>query len=179
MACELQQDFALSACKEGVGGVATMYVANWDKVDWANATETNGLYTALAMLNVGDQFFTYDLVKQTSNFTETITASVENGTVFYEQLFTLIWNTMDLNKRNELLLLARANTAVIFATNEETPTYWLMGVKNGVDVNGGTTNSGTAFGDRNGYEITFQGLEPEPVFEVDAALIPVLSAPKV
>ena len=179
MACELQQDFSLAACKEGVGGVASMYVANWDKVDWDGSTVTTGKYTALTMVGIGDQFFTYDLVKQTSNFTENITASIENGTVFFEQLFTLILNTMDLNKRNELLILARANTAIIFATNEETPTYWIMGVKNGCDVNGGTTNSGTAFGDRNGYEITFQGLEPETVNEVDGALIAVLAAPKV
>ena len=104
---------------------------------------------------------------------------MENSTVFFEQLFTLILNTMDLNKRNELLLLARANTAIIFETNEETPTYWILGVENGCDVNGGTSASGVAFGDRNGYEITFQGLEPAPVNKVDASLIPVLTAPKV
>ena len=86
---------------------------------------------------------------------------------------------MDLNKRNELLLLARANTSIIFETNEDTPQYWIMGVKNGCDVNGGTTNTGTAFADRNGYEITFQGYEPETVHQVNAALIPVLIEPKV
>lgn len=178
MSCDLMQDFALSACKEGVGGVARMFIANWGKVDWDNATIANGEFTALTMLNTGDQFFTYNLVKQTSSFTENITSSVENGTVFFEQLFTLVLNTMDLNKRNELLLLARANTAIIFESNEETPTYWLMGVKNGADVNGGTTSSGTAFGDRNGYEITFQALEPESVNTVAAGLIPSLIVPK-
>ena len=66
-----------------------MYVANWDKVDWANSTQATGEYTDLTMVDTGDQFFTYELVKQTSNYTENITASIENGTVFFEQLFTL------------------------------------------------------------------------------------------
>ena len=177
--CDLTQDFNLNACKEGVGGVAEAYFANYDKVDWDNATVVDGQYTVLDMLNTGDQFFTYELTKQTSSFTENITSSIENGTVFFEQLFTLILNTMDVNKRNELIALARASTAIIFKTNEETPQYWILGSKNGCDVNGGTSASGVAFGDRNGYEITFQALEPESVLSVDPLLIPVLIEPKV
>lgn len=178
MACELMQDLSLSACKDGVGGVRRFYVANWDKVDFDGSTETTGEYTALTMVGTGDQFFTYDLVKQTSSFTENVTSSVENGTVFFEPTFELILNTMDLNKRNELLLLARANVAIIFETNEEVPTYWLMGSRNGCDVTAGTSASGTAFGDRNGYTLTFGGLEPEPILQVDSTLIAVLTAPK-
>ena len=72
---------------------------------------------------------------------------------------------MDLNKRNELLLLTRANTLILFEDNAGL--YWFMGYKNGADVNGGTTSSGVAFGDRNGYEITFQGLEPKTVYQTN------------
>ena len=31
-----------------------------------------------------------------------------------------------------------------------------------MELNAGTMDSGAAFGDRNGYTLTFDGLEPEP-----------------
>ena len=49
-----------------------------------------------------------------------------------------------------------------------------MGLRKGCDVNGGTTNTGTAFGDRNGYEITFQGLEAQTVFQTDETVYDAL-----
>lgn len=188
--CFLSKSFDLGACKDGIGGVRRFYVANHNKVDWDTAAfdTTGGEFTTLEMLATGDQFYTYNLTKQTSSFTENITVNVENGTVFFEQLFTLVLNTMELAKRNELLLLARANTCIIFELNQELsddgilpaePQYWLMGYKNGCDINAGTTASGVAFGDRNGYEVTFQAVEPATVYKVDPLLIPVLTAPKV
>ena len=37
-----------------------------------------------------------------------------------------------------------------------------MGMINGLELNAGTMDSGAAFGDRNGYSLTFDGMEPAP-----------------
>ena len=37
-----------------------------------------------------------------------------------------------------------------------------LGVTNGMELNAGTIDSGAAFGDRNGYTLTFDGMENEP-----------------
>ena len=37
-----------------------------------------------------------------------------------------------------------------------------LGMTNGMSLNAGTAESGAAFGDRNGYTLTFDGLEAIP-----------------
>ena len=188
MACEITSGFDLGACKDGVGGVRAMYVANWDKVNFSASTVAAGAYTALEMIAVGDKFFTYNLTKQTSSLTENITVEPLNSTAFFEQTFNLIMNTMSVEKRNELTKLVRANVALIVELNQlgddgagnlTVPQYVVLGSRNGCDVNAGTTASGVAFGDRNGYDITFSGSEPESVLYIEKALVDVLIIDKV
>ena len=35
-------------------------------------------------------------------------------------------------------------------------------MENGLELNAGTMDSGAAWGDRNGYTLTFDGMEPKP-----------------
>ncbi len=100
---------------------------------------------------------------------ETITASVENGTVFYAQELSIVLNKLQANTRNEILLLAK-NTlmAVVQDANDK---YWLLGRYSGLDVTGGTSATGTAQGDRNGYSLTFTGGEKELSPEVNSGII--------
>ena len=37
-----------------------------------------------------------------------------------------------------------------------------MGMVNGMELNAGTMDSGAAWGDRNGYSLTLDGMETEP-----------------
>ncbi len=106
--------------------------------------------------------------------TETITASVENGTVFYAQELSIVLNKLQANTRNEILLLAK-NTlmAVVQDANDK---YWLVGRYTGLDVTGGTSATGTAQGDRSGYTLTFSGGEKELAPEVNSGIIAGLTS---
>ena len=44
--------------------------------------------------------------------------------------------------------------------------YFLLGQYNGLTLSGGTAQSGTAFGDKNGYTLTFTSQEPTPASEI-------------
>ena len=106
--------------------------------------------------------------------TENITASVENGTVFYGQELSIILNKLQANTRNEILLLAKNNLlAVVQDGNDK---YWLLGKVNGADLTGGNGATGTAFGDRNGYTLTFTANEPALAPEVSSSIIAGLTA---
>jgi hypothetical protein len=52
--------------------------------------------------------------------------------------------------------------------------YWLLGEENGVQLLSGTGATGTAFGDLNGYNLTFTGQEPEPASEISGSLTGVV-----
>ena len=75
---------------------------------------------------------------------------------------------METAKRNEVKMLARAKMSIIIKDNNGT--YWLMGETNGVRLVSGDNGTGTALGDRNGYSLSFQAQEPEPMRAVTASI---------
>jgi hypothetical protein len=165
MACNLSQNYVLD-CKESLGGLKSVYF-----IESANVsvdTIADGVITDL-QLAVGKYFYKYDLVKETSSFTETITASVQNGTIFYAQELTIILNKLQANTRNEILLLAKNNLVAI--AEDRNGKYWYLGQEGGLDISGGTGASGVASGDRSGYELTFSGQEKELAPEVLSSII--------
>jgi hypothetical protein len=93
--------------------------------------------------------------------TETLNASIENGSIYYTPEVTFTINKLQVAVRNELRLLARNRLLVIVQDNNNR--YWLLGSANGLEATAGTAGSGTAFGDRSGYEMTLTGMEPDPM----------------
>lgn len=166
MACALTQGYTLD-CKDNIGGISEVYFA--PLADIATITETAGVVTALTM-DAGKFFYKYQLVRETSNFNEVITSNVQNGTIFYAQTVEIILNKLQVNTRNEILLLAKNHLAVIVV--DLNGNKWFLGKQNGMDLTGGGSNSGTAFGDRNGYTLTFTASEKELAPSV-TAVIPI------
>ncbi len=116
-------------------------------------------------------------MRETSNFSEAILASVENGTLAYETTLTAIFNKGETSTRNQIRLLAQNRLMII--AEDRNGEYWLLGETNGAELTAGSYASGTAMGDRNGYELTFVAKEAEPMKEVSSGLIATLLAPAV
>lgn len=170
MACALTQGYTLD-CKDSLGGIkAAWFIAHQDVTA---VTEASGVVSAITK-SAGKVFYKYQLVRNTSSLTENVTASVENGTVFYAQELSIILNKMQANTRNEILLLAKNNLMVI--VEDANGKYWLLGKQNGLDLTGGNAGTGTAQGDRNGYTLTFSGGEKELAPEVASGVISGLTA---
>jgi hypothetical protein len=98
---------------------------------------------------------------------------MENGTIFYQQDLQIILNKMTAALRNELRLLGR--NRLIAIVTDRNGNYWMLGSNNGLELSAGTSQSGTAFGDRNGYDVTFTAMEEQPMFSVQASIIAALT----
>ncbi len=168
MACALTQGFNLD-CRDAVGGLKEVYIIELDNI--ASITEASGVVTALTKAT-GKRFWKYSLIRETSNAEETITGSEQNGTIFYAQKLDIIVNKRQVSVRNEILLLAKNHLAVVAVDN--IGNAWLYGRVNGLMLNAGTSPSGTAWGDRNGYTLTFSGNETELAPQVQASIITAL-----
>jgi len=166
MACALTQGYTLD-CKDSVGGLTAVYFAPFE--DLATVTIAAGVVTTLTM-DASKKFYKYELVKESSNFAEAVNTNVQNGTVFYTQTLEVILNKLQVNTRNEILLLAKNRLAVIATDNNGD--NWFLGVAYGLDLTGGGSATGTAFGDRSGYTLTFTGNEKELAPKV-TAVVPV------
>ena len=168
MACALTQGFILD-CKESLGGVKSVRFVEFDNV--SSITYAAGVATLT--MAAGKKFWKYAQVRETSSFTETITANVQNGTIFYQQELTVILNKLAAATRNEILLLAKNRLMAI--VEDMNGAFWLVGAKNGADITSGNSATGTASGDRNGYSLTFQAMEADPMWSVSSAAISALT----
>jgi len=165
MPCALTQGYTLD-CKDSLGGIKAVWMIESGNV--TAITEASGIVSAITK-SASKVFRKYELVKNTGALTETITASVENGTVFYAQELSIVLNKLQANTRNEILLLAQNTLLVV--VQDANDKYWLLGRTQGCDVTGGTAATGTAQGDRSGYTLTITGSEKELAPEVASGII--------
>ena len=164
MACALTQGYVLD-CKDSLGGITEVYFMA--SQDVASYTVSGGVMTALTK-DSGKRFYKYELVKGTSSFVENVNASVENGTIFYQQELTIILNKLQANTRNEILLLAK--NLLVAVAKDNNGKWWYLGLTKGLDITGGSAQSGAALGDRSGYSLTFTGQESELAPEVNSTV---------
>ena len=172
--CDITSGFTLG-CRDNTGGIANLYILSGSIDTVADASE--GLISGITG---SGEFFKFELFRQTSDFTEAITSTPENGTVFYEQTLNAVFFKLQSSTRNQVKVLAQnPNLKVIVETNNGTVDgvgrYWLLGEDRGMQLLSGTGATGTAFGDLNGYSLTFTGQEPNPASEISGSLSDALS----
>ena len=168
MACALTQGFSID-CREGMGGLKELYIIELNNV--SGITQASGVVTAITK-QTGKRFWKYQQLAQTAQATEDITGSDENGTVFYAQSIEAFLNKMQASVRNEVYLLAQNRLVIV--TVDRNGKSFLYGKTLGLTLNTGQGSSGKAYGDRNGYGLTFTGAEKEPAPEVDSSVIATL-----
>lgn len=171
MACALTSDYSFG-CDVGIGGTKELYLIELENI--GSVTESSGTLTAITKVS-GKKFRKYQLVLETANFGEDITGNRQNGTLFYPQRGTIIINKQNVAVRNEILLLAKNRLAVVIKDNNLT--YRLYGREYGLMLLTGTAETGTAWGDRNGYTLNFAGNELELAPFVTDAVIATLQTP--
>jgi len=71
-------------------------------------------------------------------------------------------------KCNEIKMIVRGKRTIIIKDNNGTKR--IMGETNGVRLVSGDNGTGTALGDRNGYSLSLQAQEPEPMPIVTATI---------
>lgn len=168
MACELTKGRGLD-CKDIMGGVKNIYFVQHGDLD---ITYTAGTISQIAGADgYSAGYYKYRIPRGQASMVETINSSVENGTVFYEGAINLKLHKLTLNDRNEIKLLAQNRLIIFVELHQQTAginDIWAFGVVNGCELTAGTANSGEAFGDMNGYDLTFTSQEVEPCLRLSA-----------
>jgi len=84
----------------------------------------------------------------------------------------MVINKQNVAIRNEILLLAMNRLAIVTVDNNDT--YRLYGWDQGLRLNEGSAATGTAWGDRNGYVLTFSGNQRQLAYFVTAGVLATL-----
>lgn len=171
MACALTQGYSLD-CRDNAGGMVSAYLIEAANV--TGVTSAAGIVSAVAKAN-NKRFWKYNQIRGNSEAKETIESNEGNGVVVYNQTVDLVLTKMQASIRNEIVLLAQNYLyAVVQDRNSK---YWLYGYPDGLILKSGTTGTGKAGTDLNGYTLNFDSQLAAPALEVNASVIATLEVP--
>ena len=156
-------------CNRISGGVKFIYFGVLDQ--FTAPIETTGLVvTAGEVVDIemgSNDLYRYTMPLGVASITDTIVGSRENGTIYYTPTAQVLFNRLSKEDQNQVKLLGATKVVVFAQLNQQTTLgtdiIVAMGVVNGMELNAGTIDSGAAWGDKNGYTLTFDGMEASPM----------------
>lgn len=176
MSCYISSGIALG-CSDGIGGIKKVYIVGGAGVDNGGVTgftySSDGSITGATSAS-GTTLYGFEVKRNTSSLAQNVTKSFENGTIFFEQVLTIVAYYYSQDKRNLLNTLSQNDELQIIAIDQNDVQY-MLGQVNGMYLSGGSAATGTALGDRNGFEFIFTGQEKEPARVISGTLATVFS----
>tara|TARA_R110000765_G_scaffold425281_1_gene537937 strand:+ start:532 stop:1128 length:597 start_codon:yes stop_codon:yes gene_type:complete len=156
-------------CNRISGGIQAVYFAVLDEITSItyDSTAAPNQVREIDDIDMGaNKLYKYSLPIGVSSITDTIVGSRENGTIYYTPTINVIYNKLSRADQAEIKLLGATKTVIFAELNQQLANghnvITAMGMVNGMELNAGTMDSGAAWGDRNGYSLTFDGMEAQP-----------------
>ena len=163
-------------CDAALGGIKEVFVVPYTALvtDEDKSTSAFSVREATVIKNdIIEDFFTnagslsdyfrYRFKRETGNFETTVTKE-ENGAIFYESTINLVFGKQEVSKKKEIEQLAKGDLAMLVRDNNNK--VWVFGMDYPVRLSEGTVETGTAFGDFNGYNLTFSDFSREMPYEL-------------
>jgi hypothetical protein len=152
-------------CDSSYGGIKKVAIYEKAAFDWTGMTVTNGTVSAVTLYD-GFTGFTYDFLKDNSNWTEAIVGDGILTTINWTPIITLIFRRMSVELRNEIMELSKGDLVVLIKDyNDNT---WFIGTDRGLQLvasAGGA--SGNNLTEMNGETLVIQGAETYKAYLVD------------
>jgi hypothetical protein len=160
--CTITNGFDLQ-CKDGIGGIKKIYLNAHNL--YAGSLEFDATTQEVNGCSSEGKVFEFILPKSTGSFTEEVSSSVENGTIFYTQTITASFHKLSAQRRKQLELIAQNRLFVIVLDNNDN--YWVVGYEDGAEVTAASTMTGVAKGDMNGYTITISSDSKNKAYRIE------------
>ena len=159
-------------CKDAIGSIKEVYLIKDEEVTDIQLDEAG---SAVASITLADSatFKTYKFRKGTSSMTSTMTTDEAAGTMSIQTDLALQFTKMETAKRLEIMAMCMDSLkGIVLDSNGR---YWLLGYDYPITASAATGNTGTAFADFNGYNITLTDNSREFPFEIPAAVMTTLA----
>ena len=155
-------------CNRISGGVKFIYFGVYDQftapIETVGIVQSSGEITDIEMDTGG--LYRYSMPLGVASVTDTIVGSRENGTIYYTPTAQVLFNRLTKEDQNQIKLLGATKTVIFAQLNQQLANghdvIIGLGVTNGMELNAGTVDTGASWGDKNGYTLTFDGMEAEP-----------------
>ena len=174
MACNLSTSVTLD-CRDNLGGIETVWLASVTGSSISFSAGTADGYKASFTFDnntvTGEGDFTgvlyeFQQPRQSASLAETGNFSEENGVAFYQSVLSMVINKMTGERLNALDILGQ-NTKLVAVVKDNNGRYFIVGNETGGIVTSSTSETGTAFGDRNGMTVEITGFATSPMYELE------------
>ena len=110
MPCDITSGISLQ-CRDNVGGLKNLYILSGSI---SSITDSSGTISSIAGTGT---YYKFELNRNVGDFTETPTPSLENGTVFYDQVVNAAFPKLSASLRNQVQVLTQnPNLSIIIET---------------------------------------------------------------
>ena len=155
-------------CNRISGGVKFIYFGVYDQftapIETVGLVQASGEITDIEMAS--NVLYRYSMPLGVASVTDTIVGSRENGTIYYTPTAQVLFNRLTKEDQNQIKLLGATKVVIFAQLNQQLANghdvIICLGRVNGMELNAGTMDTGAAWGDKNGYTLTFDGMEADP-----------------
>lgn len=160
MACSQIMKGLATSCENSLGGLRTVYIANFDDV--MSIKDKDGQIVDIQMAS-GKKFFQFSFKRNTASMTSTLNVNDEASNSISTEV-SLSFLKQDTEKR--LAVSALAVGEVVMIVEDANGKYWYLGKDFPVTASAGGGESGTAFSDANRYTITLTDIALDFPYEI-------------
>lgn len=155
-----------------LGGTVTTYGPYVSPPTYNNPSQGA---TGLTAIGGTGTWYHFSVARDMTNYTETITPSQDNGTLFYAGKLTTQFQHMDATKNQTLMQLAQ-NRYLKIIYRDSNNKDWAVGFDRGAYMVASPATTGTKPGDANDYKVTFQTESINPVYPLTAGIETICTA---
>lgn len=148
-------------CNPLLAGIKRLWLTYYDDVTATPDFDTHQV--SAVTLSSGVTWYKYDFARDTSSLTSTLTKDDSNGTRYYTNTITVVFNKLEAQKHLEVMALAAEKLAAI--VEDMNNTKWFVGYDGYISASASETTTGASSDDRNGYNVTLDGTSAYLPFE--------------
>lgn len=163
MSCEALQSIA-KTCDNNTGGIRQVWINEQDGVTSTTVNANTWIVSAIT----STAFATFEINRNTGNYTEETAIDLINGSTFVTQTITLMFNRRDKEKSEAIHVLGAGQQYLAAVVLDANGKYWYF---ENLQLTATGEGSGTARADGSKYSVTLLAESEHLAYEIDEAIV--------
>jgi len=152
-------------CNANLAGIRNVWLTYFDD---ATVEMDTSAHTATVTLGTGVTWYKYSFARNSSSLNSVLTKDDSNGTRYYTNTITLVFNKLEAQKHLEAMALSAEKLIALVEDNNGKA--WLVGADAYISGTAEEIGTGASADDRNGYNVTLEGTSAYLPFEYSGTL---------
>ena len=161
MSCEALQNIA-KTCDNNTGGIRQVWINQQEGVTATTVSAGAWIVSAIT----ATPFATFEINRNTGNYTEDTAVDLINGSTFVTQTITLMFNRRDKEKSEAIHVLGAGQQYLAAVVLDANGKYWYF---ENLQLTATGEGSGTARADGSKYSVTLLAESDHLAYEIEAA----------